>query len=68
MQIAASDGAVEIVHLVDQEQRARPRLLGDLADLDDQLGQVLLGIAGVGDPGCGLDVELELHRAGARRC
>jgi len=36
---------------------------GDVSDFDDQLGQVLLWIAGVSEAGSGLDVELELHRA-----
>ena len=67
MQIAASEAAVEVVHLVDQEQRAGAGGLGDLADLAHQVGEVLLGVAGVGDPGGGLHVELELHRRRAPR-
>ena len=55
---------VEVVHLIDQKQRARPGRLSDLADLADQVGEILLGVAGVGQPGRGLDVELERHRAG----
>jgi len=51
------------VHLVDQKQRARAARLRDLADLEQQLAQVLLGVAGVGDARGGLDVELELDRA-----
>ena len=57
-------GRVEVVHLVDQEERARAARLRDLADLDEQLTEVLLGIAGIGDARGGLDVELELDRAG----
>jgi hypothetical protein len=57
-------GRLEVVHLVDHEERARAARLGDFADLDQQFAEVLLGVAGVGDAGGGLDVELELDRAG----
>jgi hypothetical protein len=40
---------VEVVHLVDQEQRARACRLRDLADLSQQVCQVLLGITRVRD-------------------
>src|SRR6266702_123362 len=46
------------------ETAPRLRALGNLADLHDQLAQVLLGVARVGDPGGSLDVELQLHGAG----
>ena len=64
MQIAAS--AVLSRFCISSIRKSAPGLclLGDLSDLDDQLAEVLFGVAGVGDPGGGLDVELELHRAG----
>jgi hypothetical protein len=52
-------GGVEVMHLIDQEQRPRTGRLRHLADLAHEVGEVLLGIAGVGQPGGGLDIELE---------
>ncbi len=65
MQIGASDGASRLC-IIDQEQRAGTGDPGDLTDLAYQVGEVLLGIARIGDPGSGLDVELELHAGGHR--
>ena len=52
------------MHLVDQEERASAGGPGDLADLAHKIGEVLLGIAGVGDPGGGFHIELQLHAGG----
>jgi hypothetical protein len=48
---------VQVVHLVDQEQGAGLGALGHLADLPQQVGQVLFRVARVGHAGGGLDVE-----------
>jgi hypothetical protein len=37
-------GRIQVVHLVDQKQRPRLRRLCNVADLDEQLGQVLLRV------------------------
>lgn len=49
------------MHLVDQEQGAAARPRCGLADLPEQLNQVLLGVTGVGHARYGIDVELQLH-------
>lgn len=52
------------MHLIDEEQRAGASGLRDLTDLANEVGEVLLWIARVGDPGCRVDIELELHGSG----
>ena len=49
MQISRQRLGVQVLHFVDQEKR--PHAVGPrhLADLAEELGQVLLGIARVGD-------------------
>jgi hypothetical protein len=49
------------VHLIDEEQGAASRRDRGLADLPEQLDEVLLGISRVGHPGHGSHVELQLY-------
>ena len=55
---------VEVVHLVDQEQRPAVGTGCGLADLTEQFDQVLLGVPRIGHAGDGIDVELQLHPSG----
>jgi hypothetical protein len=52
------------MHRVDQEQRAGTGSLGNLADLAQQVGEILLVIAWVREARGRFCVELELHSEG----
>jgi hypothetical protein len=52
------------VHLVEEKQGAGLGALRHLPELGEQLGQVLLGVAGVGHARVGLDVELDPDAGG----
>ena len=52
-------GALQILHLVDEQRDPDLELGGRLTDVDEQLGQVGLQVAGVGAAAFGLDVDAD---------